>query len=121
MPRKRFVPSRSRVLPEAPFATAEAAWFWFMLTQKLRWEGAELDDRPAGHSRPCEPDDIYRAVKHLAREGDLGRRHLRALHRFGVLDRPPDPRCSDEAMDCRHWDEALERLAALLKEKGIVE
>lgn len=115
------MPSRSRVLPEAPFATAEAAWFWFMLTQKLRWEGGEFDDRPARHARPCEPDDIYRAVKHLAGEGDLGRRHLRALHRFGVLDRPPDPRCADEAADCRYWDEALERLAARLKDKGIVE
>lgn len=121
MPRKRFVPSRSKILPEAPFANAEAAWFWFMRSQKLRWEGAVINDRTVTEMRPCDPDDIYRAVKELHRSGSIRQAHVQTLHRFGVLDRPPDLRCPEEVLAHRLWDEALDKLTSVLRRKEIVE
>lgn len=72
-------------------------------------------------SRPCDPDDIYRAVMNLRRRGFIGAMHLTVLARFGLVGRPPDRRCADEAEAAQWWGEALDRLATVLREKGIID
>lgn len=121
MARQRFAPRTPTECEEVAFVDAEAAWFWFMRCQKARWDGARFESGMALQARPCEPDDIYRAARQLMRERKIGSHHFSVLCRFGVLDRPPDPRCREEAWPCRLWDEALDKLTTVLRHKGIVE
>lgn len=106
--------------PVTPFASAEEAWFWYLRCQRIRRDGARLGNGSGGLRRPCEPDDIYRALLALRRAGALTAIHVHALGRFGALDRPPDARVEDEKVFVAPWDEALERLTAPLERKGIV-
>lgn len=121
MPRFRFVPRSLGHAPTAPFADAEQAWFWFIRCQRARADGARFADLAGAVARPCDPDDVYRAVIGLARRRRIGAAHLRVLEAFGLAGRPPDRRCGDEVRPARLWDEALDRLATVLKAKGIVE
>lgn len=106
--------------PATPFDSAEEAWFWYARCLKARRDGARFKDSAGGFQRPCEPDDIYRAVLALRRTGILSAIHIATLSRFGCLDRPPDARCEDEKEFVRPWVEALGRLTVPLKAKGIV-
>ncbi|NQV83445.1 MAG: hypothetical protein HQ494_06445 [Rhodospirillales bacterium] len=108
-------------IPTAPFQNAEEAWFWFIRCQKARADGARFEADMGSMARPCDPDDLYRAVIHLARQRRLSPEHLQTLDTFGLALRPPDPRCREEERPARLWDEALERLSILLKTKGIIE
>ncbi len=111
-------------ITDEPVATAfygvEEAWFWFARCQRLRREGARFSGSVRRFERPCDPDDIYKAAMGLYRSGTLKRGHLQVLARFGVLDRPPDPRRGEELAAARLWDEALDRLTLPLRAKGIV-
>lgn len=120
MQQKKYVQKPLPVYPVTPFNNAEEAWFWYVRCQRLRDMGATLRDRTVTSARPCDPDDLYRAVITLARTGRIGRSHLGVLRRFGIEDRPPDPRCSEEQGAARLWDEALDRLTTVLRQKGIV-
>lgn len=121
MPHRRFVPTRpSASLASRPFGSAEEAWFWFIRCQEARRQGARFSNDAQAFQRPCDPDDIYRAALALLRGGAIGERHLQVLGRFGLLGRPPDRRCSEEEPLVRLWEEALDRLATLLAEKGIL-
>ena len=121
MPRTRFIPRPYYDTPTAPFVDAEEAWFWFMRCQRAREEGARFKETPGSVTRPCDPDDLYRAVVDLVQRRLIGREHLRVLGVFGFLERPPDPRCREEERPARLWDEALDRLATILRPKGIIE
>lgn len=120
MPRFRYSRRAPAQAPGVPFAHAEEAWFWFVRCHRLRREGARLSDGPAATARPCDPDDIYRAVQDLARRGRLGAGHLQVLAAFGLREAPPDPRRLDEARAARLWAESLDRLTTVLREKAIV-
>jgi hypothetical protein len=120
MPRFRYTPRVHCRAAGAPFADAEEAWFWFVRCHRVRRDGARLAGRPGASPRPCDPDDIYRAVKRLARTGRIGAGHLRVLACFGLREAPPDPRRSDEARAARLWTESLDRLATVLREKAII-
>ena len=104
-----------------PFGSAEEAWFWFVRCQKARVDGARFEAVPGAIVRPCDPDDIYRAVRDLHRRQVIGRRHIRVLERYGMMERPPDERCREEARSYAFWDEALDRLTTVLKSKAIVQ
>lgn len=122
MPRRqRFAPV-PQGSPEStvPFDDAETAWFWFVRCQRLRAEGARIESHALGIRRPCEPDDLYRAVIRLRDRGRLGDAHLRVLARYGLREAAPDPRAPDEASAARLWGEALDSLDAALRDKGIV-
>lgn len=106
--------------PASPFASAEEAWFWFIRCQEVRREGVRLESS-GGRTRPCDPDDIYRAVVALARGRTLNSHHLATLAQFGLRNTPPDPRRREEEAAARLWDEALDRLTTVLRRKGIVE
>ncbi|MFO1152108.1 MAG: hypothetical protein U1E42_00380 [Rhodospirillales bacterium] len=107
------------VSPSAPFDSAEQAWFWFVRCQVVRRDGARLS--PGGNMhRPCDPDDIYVALMNLQRRAVLRPSHLNILGRFGLEGRPPDPRCREETTAAKLWDEALDRLTTVLRDKGII-
>lgn len=119
--RRRYIPKLPAERPVQPFQTAEEAWFWFSRCQRVRADGARLKGAAGATARPCDPDDVYRAVVSLFRHGRLHRNHLVILATFGLRNRPPDPRCAQETTAARFWDEALDRLTTVLKSKGIVE
>ncbi|MFO1129307.1 MAG: hypothetical protein U1E66_12845 [Rhodospirillales bacterium] len=106
-------------LPGAPFDNAEQAWFWFVRCQMVRRDGARFPATGSLH-RPCDPDDIYVAVVALQRRAILHANHLSTLGRYGVRGNPPDPRCREEAAAAKLWNEALDRLTTVLRDKGII-
>ncbi|MEG3618985.1 hypothetical protein V5T82_11010 [Magnetovibrio sp. PR-2] len=121
MPRTRII---ANPLPEKDiiaFGSAEEAWFWFIRSERARMEGARLSRDASDTTRPCEPDDIYRAVMRLHQKRVIGRHHLKTLARFGWRECPPDSRVRQEQYDVQLWDDALDRLTTELKAKGIVE
>ena len=119
--RRRFVPSRLAVRAVQPFIDAEEAWFWFMHAQRARSEGGRFRGSSGSAGRPCDPDDIYRAVMGLHRRRLIGRHHLKVLATFGTKDCPPDPRIADQSRAHALWQEALDRLTTVLKGKGIID
>ena len=121
MPRPRFTHRSYYDNPTVPFLNAEEAWFWFIRCQKARADGARFEAKMGSLSRPCDPDDLYRAVMDLARRRRLTAEHLRTLDTFGLSQRPPDPRCREEERPARLWDEALNKLSIPSKSKGIIE
>ncbi len=116
----RYTPRPSYELACVPFISAEEAWFWFIRCLRARRDGARFLDGPDGAVRPCEPDDLYRAVMWLFRRRRIGEEHLKVLEYFGLREAPPDPRCREEEISARLWDMALDRLTTVLKGKGIV-
>ena len=104
-----------------PFTTAEEAWFWFVNSERARREGARLTEGLELTARPCEPDDIYRAVMALHVAGRIQARHLKVLAAYGWRGSSPDRRVLEERPDLVLWDDVLDRLTTVLAEKGIVE
>lgn len=102
------------------FDCAEQAWLWFSRCQLARVEGVRFTADCGDVARPCDPDDIYRAVARLVAAGQLNDRHVAVLGRFGCRLAPPDPWAGDDPGDARLWAEAMERLDLLLRAKGIV-
>lgn len=118
--RARHVPRQLPHRRTAPFDSAEEAWFWLHRAAMARAEGARLSGDPLAAARPCDPDDIVRVTRRLARAGRLTPDHLGALTRHGRRLTPPDARLPEEAADARLWSEALDRLSDPLRTKGIV-
>ncbi len=119
MGRIRYNPRPTYEIECLLFANSEEAWFWFIRCQRLRSEGARLENAPDGIPRPCSPDDIYLSVMSLLRRRFIDMEHLRVLWKYGIRELPPDPRCCREERHARLWDEALDRLTTVLREKGI--
>ena len=119
--RRRFAPSRLAVRDVQPFIDAEEAWFWFIHAQRTRSDGGRFRGGAGGPGRPCDPDDIYRAVMALHRRRLLGRDHLNVLATYGMGGCPPDPRIPDQARAHALWQEALDRLTTVLKSKAIID
>lgn len=120
MGRERYMPRALGAAMGEPFLSAEDAWLWFSRCQVARIEGVRPAAGRGAEVRPCEPDDIYRAVMALVRRRVLMRGHLAVLGRFGVKAAPPDPWSGDTPGDAALWAEALDRLATVLRGKGIV-
>ena len=121
MSSKRRMPNPVYELPTTPFSSAEEAWFWFVRCQRVRRDGARFSGSTGNIRRPCDPDDLYRVAVALARRGIIGSQHLFVLGTFGLHERPPDPRCRKEQRAFQLWDEALDHLTTVLRQKGIVE
>ncbi len=111
-----------RIQPDSatPFDNTEEAWFWFILAQEARNDGAR---RKAGLSsvvRPCEPVDILQCLNGLYRNRRLTMDHLLVLRHYGKRQMAPDPHRVKEIRAFDLWKEALERLEPILVRKGIV-
>ena len=121
MPQPRYTRRSFYDTPTVPFINAEEAWFWFVRCQRARNDGVRFEEIPGTPGRPCDPDDLYRAVLQLARQRRIDNQHLKVLETYGLRERPPDPRCRDEERPARLWNEALDRLTTVLRPKGIIE
>ncbi|NQV46535.1 MAG: hypothetical protein HQ504_02010 [Rhodospirillaceae bacterium] len=120
MPRQRFIPRLQSRKQPLPFIDAEEAWFWYIRAQRARDEGIRFMADASDTMRPCDPDDLYRAVIGLAQRRVIDRRHLKVLASFGAQDRSPDARLPEQQQDRRLWDEAMDRLTTILKSKEII-
>ena len=121
MTRLRRMPPPLLDIETERFATAEEAWFWSMRSQQARDDGARQERGLALFVRPCDPDDVYRAIKGLVKARAIGPRHVMVLKTYGELYRAPDKRCEEEAVPFALWDEALDRLTTVLRTKEIIE
>jgi len=101
-----------------PFADAAQAWFWTLGALASRRDGSGRGGR--GIPRPCDPDDVIRALDLLHRRGGIGLHHARVLRRWGERGVVPTPAFASQRDDAVLWTEALERLEGLLRAKGIV-
>lgn len=104
-----------------PFKDAEEAWFWFITAQEARKDGARFVAGQGLYPRPCEPIDILKILDRLYRNRRLLRDHLLVLRHYGRRHMAPDDRRSKEVRAFQLWHEALERMAVLFEEKGIIE
>lgn len=120
MPKPRHIRKPMPVKLAIPFLDAQEAWFWFVRSERARREGARFSADESLYARPCEPDDIYRAVMNLRRVRKIGDEHLKILVKFGWRESPPDARVREEERPMLLWDDALDRLSTELKAKGIV-
>lgn len=107
-------------VPQRPFSHTEEAWFWFVHCQRVRREGARLHGSSTIFERPCDPDDIYRALMRLHARSAVSSAHLRILATYGLRGCPPDTRCAEERPAAQLWEEALDRLSTPLRDKGII-
>ena len=102
-------------LRAAPFASAEAAWFWTASSLRARQE-----DSPALGPGPCRPEDILKCLDTLYRRRRIELLHVRILRFWGWRGRAPNPAWPRERCDARLWREALNRLDWPLRVRGIV-
>lgn len=100
-----------------PFNTAEEAWFWCVRATEARHGGARPRAGMTDTPRPCDAVDIQNAVLRLARARCLTQSHLGALGRYGQLQLRPGSKAS---RDLVLWQQAMDRLGAALRAKGIV-
>lgn len=103
-----------------PFENVEELWFWFIVAQQARNEGARYVAGAGMVRRPCEPVDILKILDGLYRQRRLLRDHLLVLRHYGRRNMPPDPRRVKEKRAHVLWHEALERLSPILERKGII-
>lgn len=107
-----------------PFADAAQAWFWTLAALSAR-HGAGLGRGTAGGRggvripRPCDPDDVIRALDLLYRRGGIGPAHAHVLRRWGERFEVPTPGGTCAA-DAELWAEAMEQLDGVLRPKGIL-
>jgi hypothetical protein len=99
-----------------PFETVEDAWFWTMGALASRRDGASSS--AASVPRPCEPDDVVKALDGLYRQRRIDLMHAHILRIYGERQVRPD--AEKEAGDLRLWREAMTRLEWPLRVKGIV-
>ena len=98
---------------------ATQAWFWTLGALAARRDGTSRGGG-TGIRRPCDPDDVIRALDLLHRRGGIDLSHARVLRRWGERGRAPEGGRPAEQADALLWSEALERLEGLLRAKGIV-
>ena len=109
-------------MPNPPFPSATAAWFWTMATIEARHRppGTVRIPPPGLEHAPCHPDEIVRCVDDLYRDRRIVLLHARILRLYGRRGRAPDPRRPAERCDRRLWTEAIEGLDERLRARGIV-
>jgi hypothetical protein len=99
--------------PSKPFVSAEEAWFWTVTALRARQQDLKM---PKGEVRPCDPDDVIRALDGLYRQGRIGPDHARVLRRYGEQGVVPKEIENDRTL----WDESMSHLLSQLSAKGIV-
>ncbi|WP_049976357.1 hypothetical protein [Azospirillum sp. B506] len=102
-----------------PFAGAEEAWFWAVQAQDAKAAGARIVAGCGQIARPCEPQDVLRAVDRLYRMRKLMRDHLHVLVHYGRRQSAPVPERFREQRAHSLWREAFEVIAPALRDKGI--
>lgn len=101
-----------------PFTDAAQAWFWTVAALANR-HGTGCAKIDMGTPRPCDPDDVIRALDTLYRRGAIGPAHARVLRRWGERSTVPIAGGTTSA-DAVLWAEAMDQLAGMLRPKGII-
>jgi len=120
MRRERYAPKPYLPRVGEPFSSAEEAWFWFVQCFRARRDGARVQAGRGETTRPCDPDDVFAIVNRLYRKRRLRREHLLVLTEYGEKLLPPNAAYAREETAAVLWQEALDRLDAALRGKGIV-
>ena len=94
-----------------PFVSAAEAWYWALDCLDARHDGSRAESAMKV-GRPCDPDDVVNAMRRL----ELSPIHARTVVAWGK--KRTEPYAETDAR--RFWDEAMARLDAALREKGIV-
>lgn len=102
------------------FETVEEAWFWFVLAQQAKVEGARYTAGLSLTPRPCEPSDILKILNNLYRNRLLLWDHCLVLRHYGRRQLAPDPSRVKEVRAHKLWCEAMKRLEPVLIRKGIM-
>ena len=103
--------------PAVAFPTAADAWFWTVGALRARREGGGRSG--AAVIRPCDPDDVVCCLDRLYRSRRIDLRHARVLRDWGERQMAPNSR-TGAGVDELLWREALVRLEAPLRLKGII-
>lgn len=103
-----------------PFENAEEVWFWFVMVQQAKAQGARLSRGMASVDRPCETVDILTILDRLYRAKQLQRDHLLVLRHYGRRKIAPDPDRTKERRAAKIWADAMAVLSTPLEEKGII-
>ncbi len=112
-------PMTSAPRRDGAFPSAEQAWFWTMSALAARHTGTNASG--SGKTpRPCDPDDVIRALDQLYRQRRIDLVHARILRIWGERGAAPSARHPGQASDARIWREAMDRLDAKLRARGIV-
>lgn len=116
----RYTPRPTPETKTVPFDTAAEAWFWFILAQQARNDGARFTTGLGLLPRPCEPGDILTILNTLYRGRRLKMEHLLVLRHYGRRQLPPDPRRAREMRAHTLWKEAFGIIEPALVRRGIV-
>ena len=103
-----------------PFRSAGEAWLWTMAALLARRDGAGVSWRPDGPPRPCDPDDVVRALNALHRQRSIELLHVRILRIWGERQTAPPNRRLQHRSDWRLWQQAMGQLEWALRARGIV-
>lgn len=103
-----------------PFDTVEEAWFWFVLAQQAKMDGARYTAGMSVTPRPCEPSDILSILNRLYRNRLLLWDHMLVLRHYGRRKMAPDRSRVKEARAHKLWGEAMERLEPIFIRRGII-
>jgi hypothetical protein len=98
-----------------PFKSAEHAFFWFMRSLE-----SEKHTGLFGQQRPCEPQDIRRAIERLVRGGFISPQQVTVLRTYGLQGRSPEAGKDEQKHDSKLWNAAMKTLRDELAGKGIV-
>lgn len=96
------------------FSTAEAACLWTCAVLRAREDGR------AGTPGPCRTEVVLRGLDRLYRNRRLDLLHVRVLRQWGWRGRVPDASRPQDGFDRAVWTEALDRLAWVWREAGVV-
>lgn len=103
-----------------PFNSAEEAWFWTMRAIKARQGDLGPQNGAGSVARPCDPDDIMRTLDAIYRRRGIDLSHARVLRAYGAKGQRPDPTDPRQFPAFQLWREAMEKLDAPLRRKGII-
>ena len=120
-PRPGRAPVMASMARTVAFRSADEAWFWTMSALIARREGARIVAGAGTTQRPCEPDDVVKALDRLYRQRRIDLQHARIMRIWGERGCAPDARQPGERGDARLWREAMNRLEWPLRVKGIVD
>jgi hypothetical protein len=123
-------PSTMPVAPPAPFASAEAAWFWTMAVLAARrglrppppLPSSPLPSSPREKPLPPapRPELVLKCLDTLYRRRQIELLHARILRRWGERGRAPNPARRAERSDYRLWREAMAALSGPLFRAGLI-